>query len=224
MEIYSLRSNWQGDFSLNDDYLITDKKPISVPEMTLCHQASSHRADSRFAPSQWETALLCNDISYWLGASLESALSHYLNCCWPTSMISYDVTGPQWVKGNLGPISWLIFHSNSTLEISFCFHPSCGEVIALKFCTWHDSAVMARAKFYSDMIHYNKITLKPIFPRIWITMEKSFVKWAPGIWYRAGKCWLNKYAPFLGRVSVIIFSFILLAFSGHIFLVGLKLC
>ena len=27
------------------------------------------RADSRFAPSQWETALLCNDVSHWLGAS-----------------------------------------------------------------------------------------------------------------------------------------------------------
>ena len=32
------------------------------------------RADSRLAPSQWETALLCNDVSHWLGASLESAL------------------------------------------------------------------------------------------------------------------------------------------------------
>ena len=30
-------------------------------------------ADSRFAPSQWETALLCNDVSHWLSASLESA-------------------------------------------------------------------------------------------------------------------------------------------------------
>ena len=37
------------------------------------------RADSRFAPSQWETALLCNDISHWLGANLESGLfSHYI--------------------------------------------------------------------------------------------------------------------------------------------------
>ena len=33
-----------------------------------------YRADSRFAPSQWETVLLCNDVSHWLGASLESAL------------------------------------------------------------------------------------------------------------------------------------------------------
>ena len=33
-----------------------------------------HRADSSFAPSQWGTALLCNDLSHWLGANLESAL------------------------------------------------------------------------------------------------------------------------------------------------------
>ena len=33
-----------------------------------------NRADSRFALSQWETALLCNDVSHWLGASLDSTL------------------------------------------------------------------------------------------------------------------------------------------------------
>ena len=38
----------------------------------VCH----YRADSRFVPNQWVTALLCNDVSHWLGASLESAL-HY---------------------------------------------------------------------------------------------------------------------------------------------------
>ena len=31
-------------------------------------------ADSRLVPSQWETALLCNDVSHWLGTSLKSAL------------------------------------------------------------------------------------------------------------------------------------------------------
>ena len=35
-----------------------------------------HKADSRFAPSQWETALQSNTVSHWLGASLESALYH----------------------------------------------------------------------------------------------------------------------------------------------------
>ena len=40
----------------------------------LIVSASKYRTDSRFALSQWETALLCNDVSHWLGASLESAL------------------------------------------------------------------------------------------------------------------------------------------------------
>ena len=38
---------------------------------------------SRFAPRQWETALLCNDVSHWLGANLESALSSYSAAFWP---------------------------------------------------------------------------------------------------------------------------------------------
>ena len=32
------------------------------------------RADSRFAPSQWDTLLQSNAVSHWLGANLESAL------------------------------------------------------------------------------------------------------------------------------------------------------
>ena len=35
------------------------------------------RADTRFAVSQWQTTLLC-DVSHWLGANFESALSMYI--------------------------------------------------------------------------------------------------------------------------------------------------
>ena len=35
-----------------------------------------HRTDSWLAPSQWETALLCNDVSHWLGAKLKSAQNY----------------------------------------------------------------------------------------------------------------------------------------------------
>ena len=35
-------------------------------------QFNMHRADSRFAPSQWETLLQSNRVSHWLGANLES--------------------------------------------------------------------------------------------------------------------------------------------------------
>ena len=34
------------------------------------------RADSRFAPSQWETALQSNAVSHWLSTNLESALNN----------------------------------------------------------------------------------------------------------------------------------------------------
>ena len=71
-----------------------------VQVMARCSQATNHHlnqccpsssADSRFAPRQWETALLCNDVSHWLGASLESTLS---------SIVPFSVTRQQWVKGD----------------------------------------------------------------------------------------------------------------------------
>ena len=47
------------------------------------------RDQPRYAPSQWETALHCNDISHWLGAYLDWSLYHVniwldiLNHIWP---------------------------------------------------------------------------------------------------------------------------------------------
>ena len=46
--------------------------------VNLCFFFSCIRADPMFVPSQWETVLLCNDGSDWLGASLESALCMHL--------------------------------------------------------------------------------------------------------------------------------------------------
>ena len=37
------------------------------------HSTEEDQIHNRFAPSQWETALLCNDVSHWMGAGLESA-------------------------------------------------------------------------------------------------------------------------------------------------------
>ena len=43
----------------------------TAPYLQLC------RADSRFVHNQWETALLCNDVSHWLGTRLGSAQLWY---------------------------------------------------------------------------------------------------------------------------------------------------
>ena len=60
----------------------TISQPLCTALMADCHQGCARNYQwpletgtiHRFAPSQWETALLCKDVSHWLGASLESAL------------------------------------------------------------------------------------------------------------------------------------------------------
>ena len=44
-----------------------------VYELTGAGNAYVYSADSSFPPSQWEMALLCNDVPHWLGTSPESA-------------------------------------------------------------------------------------------------------------------------------------------------------
>ena len=53
------------------DQVISEYSGFSIRKDEML---GNYRPDSRFAPSQWETALLCNDVSHWLGASLERAL------------------------------------------------------------------------------------------------------------------------------------------------------
>ena len=61
-----------------------------------CFEASGNpRVDSRFAPCQWETALLCNDVSHWLGTNLESALQP--SAAWPQAVCLYNEEAFVWV-------------------------------------------------------------------------------------------------------------------------------
>ena len=48
------------------------------------------QGDSRFAPIQWETALLCNNVSNWFRTNLESALykeEYYYTCTGPVQVL-----------------------------------------------------------------------------------------------------------------------------------------
>ena len=51
-------------------------KKLWIHQALLSNKADFilNRADSRLAPSQWETSLHSNAVSHWLGAKLESAL------------------------------------------------------------------------------------------------------------------------------------------------------
>ena len=89
------------------------------------------RADSSFVPSQWETALLCNDVSHWLGASLESALISLDPYLW---FFIFDVDLP---VGHYEPYIFSKLH-RAVIDTSVQVHAHFGQVHV--FC--HNSVVV----------------------------------------------------------------------------------
>ena len=68
------------------------------------------------------------------------------------------------------------------MEISSCFHPSCKQVLIMKFCAWHGSCtVVACAKFCSEMIPYYGVTSKPNLENCsWnLRLVTLLAKWLP---------------------------------------------
>ena len=70
------------NYSSGDTILCQDSKAQEkCPQQRVhccwvsCTTDCTCRADSRLAPSQWETALQSNAVSHWLGANLELALT-----------------------------------------------------------------------------------------------------------------------------------------------------
>ena len=93
------------------------------------------RADSRFAPSQWETSLQSNAISHWLGTNLESALymlSHFIQ-----HRNGNDKTQIKFWNNNRHPISDL-----------HCYGPSIASILNKEACV------------IMDLHHYDLMTWK----------------------------------------------------------------
>ena len=98
--------------------------------------------------------------------------------------MKYFLTAMIWGRPILNTsTSWRTFHErffsrslNST-EMSCCSHPNFGEMIVMKFYTWHYNCT----KFRSYMIPTIKLHLKSSFHRTWITLRKSFMNWVPGV-------------------------------------------
>ena len=80
----------QWDWNICFDYLTTvylywnsALKSYASGQLMRCHHTflgqTLSKADSKFGPSQWETASLYNSVCHWLCVSLESALLRMLN-------------------------------------------------------------------------------------------------------------------------------------------------
>ena len=91
-------------------------------------------------PSQWETALLRNDVSHWLGASLESALRIYLS-------LNYEDTIWIWITITHHDIIeilphggyWPVHHTYSvTLQIYTWWRKEPGPWFNIKMTSYQD--------------------------------------------------------------------------------------
>ena len=100
----------------------------------LPHSYFNNRADSRFAPSLRETTLLCNDISHWLGTSLESALnnssaidrSHVTTAIWwplGVAVVSVTCMRVRWVSHTRKYTQWNIFLFESSDKSPYWTNP-----------------------------------------------------------------------------------------------------
>ena len=71
-------------------------------KMQYMHIPRNIMADSRFPLSQWEAALLCNDVSHWLGANLDSALNMHTVLV----LLLYILHNGQFYSHYLGLFQW----------------------------------------------------------------------------------------------------------------------
>ena len=123
--------------------------PTCIPCLEHCYIAAHHtpaacrrkwmalKADSMLAPSQWETALRCNDVSHWLGANIKSALAldeirHIVvttlspwwrsiwNCCQHTNYLFWHFDHSSMAKFSPDKISPAFFFYYQTLFFLNC--------------------------------------------------------------------------------------------------------
>ena len=149
------------------------------------------RTDSRFVPSQWETALLCNDVSHWLGANLESALGKEtisVHCLWREIRGSFQ-------KG-------FTSLSLKSCESSLCCDSDSDHPIKLQFCICHDSwAVMTYAKQWLVLIYFFQRYSNVSFYKSWImsslwngSPKHCSIRTIKYIVQRINSHWIGKWA------------------------------
>ena len=108
----------------------------------------------------------------------EELFLHYFQ--WLCMCVCVHVYG--WAVRLRGPFHQRFFaHNSNSMETLTCHNSVAGHQIATNFCTCHDStAVVPCTKLCGDHCIRIELIVKRNFHRIWIAMEKLFVKRAPG--------------------------------------------
>ena len=113
-------------------------------------------------------------LSYTRISTCVMLLSGSYRKCQYISVFPQNYSVRKWLKDESGAYftnDFSIVNRNRG-KFHSALNPSCSEVIAIRFCTWHDScAVVACEKLCNDMIPINGFILESIFHRIWMTTK-----------------------------------------------------
>ena len=145
-------------YLMNSDPWITLHVPRGSRDLGLWEGIQyKSRADSKFASSQWETALLGNDVSHWLGANLKSALQIY-----NPMTISYALNHAS-LSGNENTLFDFMKPQRRTLNLVGSVLNLFVEDSCFDFCTYfdtnyficHRNAPFTNRNRYTEILKYN---------------------------------------------------------------------
>ena len=125
-------------------------------------QTTNCRAESRSMPSQWEMSLLCNDVSRWLGANLESAL----NCILPSGL-TFHQSRPSNVSHNKTMIS---VHQQLVITSSMERFPNVSQFSHLTACVCYG---MPHVLYHCYIVWSDECSL-------WFVWVKHGTRYIPG--------------------------------------------
>ena len=136
-----------------------------------------YRADARIVPSQWETALLCNDVSHWLGTNLESALIY--------THTSVQDSQPDLCPGTLPCLCLCLcsdsqtfpWHLTMSMSVSLLRQPGIcpGTLPCLCLCLCSDNQTFALAP-YHVYVYVSAQTARPLPWHFTMSMSMSLLR------------------------------------------------
>ena len=106
LESVNFAESSRGNYFTGGAHLEWNSLFVTFP-ICYCGFVHRYRADSRFAPSQWEKVLQSNVVSHWLGLNLEwdvGVLSVDLLCTWFRSGPGKLAVGPISCRTDLVPL------------------------------------------------------------------------------------------------------------------------
>ena len=140
----------------------------SVKVITAEQYSHFFRDQSRYAPSQWETSLHCNDVSQWLGAYLDWSLFCFV-LFFKLTVVGYN--GIEFGKILLFS-SWIII-----TPVYPNLHPSLPPQVSVRRAAYPGSTFSPSFVAAASFVNHQKLLTWTVTTRMKTTMWRKWIHW-----------------------------------------------